>query len=106
MLPDKHLFYFIVLQVDENAPQQQSSSVIVTDPDDNVSLSGATTTLPTTRNDDRASPVNHHTLRKKINHYLTSLIASHFVYKITQISGSSGILLELKNKTDRSRLSK
>ncbi|CAF3480223.1 unnamed protein product [Rotaria socialis] len=61
--------------VDENAPRQQSSSsVVVTASDDNEPLSMATspltttatttTTTITTKSDDRASPLNHHTLRE------------------------------------------
>ncbi|CAF3319753.1 unnamed protein product [Rotaria socialis] len=62
--------------VDENAPRQQSSSsVVVTASDDNEPLSMATSPLTTTaattttttiatKSDDRASPLNHHTLRE------------------------------------------
>jgi hypothetical protein len=58
---------FSELQVDENVPQQQSSSSIaVPTPDDNGSLSATTTaiTTATIKTDDRASPLNHHTLRE------------------------------------------
>ncbi|CAF4473815.1 unnamed protein product, partial [Rotaria sp. Silwood2] len=62
---------YLKSQVDENAPQQQSSSsVMVTTSDDNRSLSTTTsalttiTTTTTTKADDRASPLNHHTLRE------------------------------------------
>jgi hypothetical protein len=70
LLRDKHPFPFFVIQVDENIPQQQSpsSSVIATTSDDNGSLSATTTSITaatTTKIDDRASPLNHHTLRKK-----------------------------------------
>ena len=64
LLLDKHLFPFFVIQVDENAPQQQSSAIVPT-PDDNGSLSATATTTASARNDDRASPLNQHTLRKK-----------------------------------------
>ncbi|CAF3067366.1 unnamed protein product [Rotaria socialis] len=61
--------------VDENAPRQQSSSsVVVTASDDDEPLSMATSPLTTaattttttiaTKSDDRASPLNHHTLRE------------------------------------------
>ncbi|CAF1601309.1 unnamed protein product [Rotaria magnacalcarata] len=58
-------------QVDENAPRQQSSSsVVVTTSDDNEPLSMTTSPLTTTtttiitKSDDRASPLNYHTLRE------------------------------------------
>jgi hypothetical protein len=96
LLLGKHLFPFFIIQVDENVPQQQSSpssSVIVTTPDDNGSLSTtitSITTATTTKTDDRASPLNHHTLRKKAkrqylqNKTLINVSFSHFDYIITQ----------------------